>query len=170
PAPAPRTLHPDIPKPVERIVPRGRARDPPRRWPDLETMRRALLPYLPGQLSFGSLGIRLAAYVIDAAVASVITFLIIFALRASLLRFENPNQVFENLTAQTLETLLVSAAVHLLYFGLPEGVLGWTVGKRLARLRVCSAMGVDPPGPARRPARGVSPPAALHPGPARVGG
>src|SRR5207253_3018223 len=79
-----------------KIILRGLERDPARRFPDLEGLRRAMLPYLPGRLSFGGLAIRLAAYVIDTAVLLVLALLVTFALRASFVRFDNPNQIYEN--------------------------------------------------------------------------
>jgi hypothetical protein len=147
--PPPRRLKPDIPKSLEKIVLRGLERDPDRRFPDLEALRRALLPYLPGRLSFGGLAIRLAAYLVDTAVLLVLTLLVTAAVRASFAKFDNPAQIYETTKLRAAEEFLVGLGIHLLYYGVLEGVFGAAAGKRLARLRVCTAAGVDPPGLAR---------------------
>ena len=47
-------------------------------------MRRALRPFQPGQLSFGGLGIRFAAYLIDSTTTTILTLLLLLAAAALL--------------------------------------------------------------------------------------
>ena len=51
--------------PNDAVVLRGLERDRSRRWRDLEEFRQALLPFVPGQLSMGSMGFRIGAYMLD---------------------------------------------------------------------------------------------------------
>ncbi len=132
-----RRLRADLPAALDRVVLRGLERDRARRWRDLEALRRALLPFVPGRLSFAGLGSRFGAYLID-VVASYLAVGILMVPFVLLL----PEKAGAELAqAQPLHGFLV-----VLYYGIPEGLWGWSPGKRLLGLRVRTARGFEAPG------------------------
>jgi hypothetical protein len=146
-APSIRSVRPELPKALDTVVGRGLARDLSERWSDLSALRDALLPFLPGQLSASGMGVRLVAYAVDRTFLA----LVVFAL-AALLGWTSTGVATRGVRGldvaadQTIRGLFLAAFVWLLYFGCLEGFLGWTFGKRLFRLRVYTAAGLDPPG------------------------
>jgi hypothetical protein len=137
-----RSLRPELPGALDRAIRRGLERDRKRRWQDLEEFRQALLPFLPGQVSVGGLSLRFAAYVIDWV---LLRFLIV-GLNLSL-KATSPGPPGRN--KLVLMASLVPTLMAILYFGLFEGALATSPGKRLLRLRVCRADGGERPGFAR---------------------
>src|SRR5262249_28601990 len=63
--PSLRTVRPELPRALDRVVLRGLERDRKRRYRDLDEFRKTLLPLLPAQPSVGGLGLRFGAWVID---------------------------------------------------------------------------------------------------------
>jgi hypothetical protein len=145
PAPPLRDQRPEISPALERVVLRGLERQRERRWQTLGEFRAALLPFVPGKLSFGGMGIRLGAYVLDLLVLvplnSVGTFL------AILTGLMVAGQVAGGLPY--LAGLLLGSAPFLLYFAILEGIGGCSLGKWLLGLRVCGREGGEAPGPGR---------------------
>jgi hypothetical protein len=131
-----RDLRPEVPAALERVVLRGLERDRGRRWRDLEEFRRALLPFVPGRLSIAGLGMRFGAYLIDVLAIHLVMFVVTWLLIGAKAMEEAQAPLTE-----PIELLLV-----VLYFGVPEGLWGWSVGKRLLGLRVWSRAGFEPPG------------------------
>ncbi|MFN4261152.1 MAG: protein kinase domain-containing protein [Gemmataceae bacterium] len=129
-APPLRPLRPDVSPALERVVLRGLARARENRYRTLADFRCALLALIPGQMSIGGLGMRIGAYLIDAALLSPVWLL------ASL--FLAP-------VSPLLPSLCVGS-LALIYFTLLEGYGGCSLGKRWLRLRVCGLSGPDPPG------------------------
>jgi hypothetical protein len=147
-----RSVRPELPKALDRVVLRGLERDRRRRWRDLDEFRKALVQFLPAKPSVGGLGLRFAAWLIDGVVLYVLGMtvgvavgygLIAPATRAGLLPDLSPQM------AQLVYRLLVGVALTLAYYGVLEGLWGWSVGKRLLRLRVGRAGGNYPPGVGR---------------------
>jgi hypothetical protein len=131
-----RVLRPDLPKALDRVVLRGLARQRQRRYRDLEAFRRALLPFAPaGALSIGGMGRRLIALLIDAVVILLPVWGLHTVAEVWLGRAlgKQAAQAFF-LQHQFLVDSLVAALI-VLYFGLLEGLWGWSLGKRLLRLR-----------------------------------
>ena len=122
PAPSMRTLRPDIPAALDKIVLRGLEKDCKRRFGDLEPLREALMPFLPAPTSIGSIALRIAAFGIDC--------LILFPLLI-VSRWVDKAGFWGQLA-----TIGADTVPFLLYFSLLEGLLGYSVGKRLLRLRV----------------------------------
>jgi hypothetical protein len=136
--PAPmRTLRPELPAALDRVVLRGLERDRKHRWRNLDEFRTALLPFLPVRPSLGYVSLRAVAYLIDLG-----TF---FALSVLLGTFRLDSGLGP----------LAFAGAYLLYFGLSEGLWGQTVGKRLLRLRVWGVTTRRPPGVMRAVLRAV---------------
>jgi hypothetical protein len=136
-APPVRSVRPEVPPALDRVVLRGLERDRERRWRDLAEFRQALLPFLPGHLSAGGLGLRVGALLIDLFLGILASLVLMRTRLATIL----PGDSFFDF----LLNLLGSVA----YFALMEGLWGCTLGKRLLRLRVCTAWGSDRPGPLR---------------------
>jgi hypothetical protein len=137
PAPPMRTLRPDVPAALDRVVLRGLERDRQRRWRSLDEFRAALLPFAPGRLSFGGVGLRFGAYLIDGLVTSPLGFLqgsLVLSLGPT------PNPLLWRLS------FLAGAVCVVLYFALQEGLWGCTLGKRWLRLRVWKVDGSEAPG------------------------
>jgi hypothetical protein len=132
-----RASRPEVPEPLERVVLRGMHRDRERRWADLEEFREALLPFAPGRITPGTLGLRLVASIIDTMVIS----LPFGALGVS--GYYLFDAVNSYLYAAT------SNFAGFAYYATSEGLLGWSPGKRLMRLRVWPARGIGPAGIAR---------------------
>jgi uncharacterized RDD family membrane protein YckC len=160
PAPSARELRPGISPALDRVVQKGLERDRERRWQSLEEFRAALLPFVPGQLSIGGLGLRFGAYLLDSLVLMVISLPLTVALYAQTPEMfdwapkppGSPEQARQfSVVVRSFRDLwpLLVLIPTILYYGLAEGLLGWSAGKRLLGLRVCTADGSDFPGPAR---------------------
>jgi hypothetical protein len=130
-----RGIRPELSPALERVVLRGLQRERGRRWRDLDEFRAALLPLLPVKASIGGVGLRFAAYVIDQFLLGVVV-----GLPYGLLRGGPQDEV------DPVGSCIVAPLVNLIYFSVLEGCWGWSVGKRLLRLRVGSATDVQPPG------------------------
>jgi uncharacterized RDD family membrane protein YckC len=146
PAPSMRRLRPELLPALDQVVLRGLERQRERRWPNLQEFRAALLPFLPGQLSIGGMGMRLGAYFIDGALlmlfwVSTVVFLALLA---------EDTETTSFVQAQLIPTYVyVHLPTYILYFTILEGVWGCSLGKRWLRLRVCTALDNSPPGLAR---------------------
>jgi uncharacterized RDD family membrane protein YckC len=127
-----RRQRPEVPAGLEKVIRRGLERSPERRWRNLDDFRTALLRFVPRQLSFGAMGLRTGAYVIDA---------MLFSLVVGLLQIFVVAEYFEGVWPTLLGNLLIIP-----YFAILEGLWGLTPGKWLLRLRVCTAHSSDPPG------------------------
>jgi eukaryotic-like serine/threonine-protein kinase len=132
-APPLRTMRPEVPRALARVVERGLERDRGRRYETLEELRAALVALVPEHLSFGGLSVRVAAYLLD----EVLVGLFLVLPLAGLLR---PAVSFAELPV-VLQQVLAPV-----YFIILEGRWGASLGKRLLRLRVCRLGATDPPG------------------------
>jgi eukaryotic-like serine/threonine-protein kinase len=149
-APPMRTLRPEIPLALDRVVLRGLERQRERRWQDLESFRSALSPFVPGELSMAGLGLRIAAYLID-----WMPFVLLFGGLSSISQLKvsvaEHGQTFAvgpgvGLRMLWLAFYLGQPVALLVYFTLTEGIWGCSLGKRLLRLRVYPLRGNSPPG------------------------
>jgi uncharacterized RDD family membrane protein YckC len=144
PAPPLRRWRPELSAALDKVVLRALERDRQRRYRDLEEFRRALLPFAPGRLSIGGMGIRLGAYAIDYVLMALLSspaILLQFGKRME--EMFDPGSVVRNLQYQWFGLL-----IWLLYYAVLEGVWGCSVGKWLVGLRV-QTPGGDSPGLAR---------------------
>jgi uncharacterized RDD family membrane protein YckC len=144
-APSLRSLRPDIPPALDQAVRRGLERDRQRRWRDLEEFRQALLPFLPGQLSIGGMGIRLGAFLVDYVLLATFSFILWLA-ATWLTGHGGAMLVDSNFAFEHPLYLLISPLLWILYFTALEGRWGGSAGKWLLRLRVCTAAGYEVPG------------------------
>jgi eukaryotic-like serine/threonine-protein kinase len=144
-APPPmRSLRPNLPAALDKVVLRGLDRDRAKRWHDLDEFRAALLPFLPGRLSIGGLGVRFGAFLIDYAVLMVLGFPV-FWLIVAMTGGISPWDPQLRMDRQLFH-LLAGILLWALYFGGCESLWSCTVGKRLLNLRICKAKGGERPG------------------------
>lgn len=140
PPPSLRNKRPEVPKELDRAVLKGLERDRSRRWQSLEEFRDALVELLPSRLTPARPRSLIAAYVLDCFLFGLGVQLPFEILRELLLPGSGVN--IGDRVAFDLPLLFLSG----LYFALFEGVLGWTPGKWLLRLRVVRMGETGPPG------------------------
>ena len=145
-APTPLRKHrPDLPSAIEAILFRGLERDRGRRYRDLGRLRAALLPFVSVQLRLPDLAVRASAFLVDAILILLANFLFLVAF------FTIQHQGMPNLSRVLSSfppwVFVVKPVLVLLYFTLFEGLLGFSIGKRLTGLRVARSTGAaGPPG------------------------
>jgi eukaryotic-like serine/threonine-protein kinase len=159
PPPPARTLRPEIPAGLDRVLVRGLERQRERRWRSLDQLREALLPFVPGHLSMGGMGARLGAYLIDYFLLSLLTFplsLVLFFLTGI-------DPATDTMGTVRPPVALMSLVLWVCYFAVPEALWGLSPGKWLLRLRV-STMGGDRPSIPRATLRALAFFVLLHSG------
>lgn len=140
PPPPIRKTRPDVPKELERAVLRGLERDRGRRWQSLEEFRDALLELLPSRYSPARPRTLIAAYLIDGLI-----FFLGFQLPVEIIRdLLIPGTTIQLAPRDFFDPVVWSGSI--LFFSLFEGLLGWTPGKWLLRLRVVRMGETGPPG------------------------
>jgi uncharacterized RDD family membrane protein YckC len=139
-APPLRSVRPDVPRALAKVVERGLERDRNRRWQTLDELRAALAALVPSHLTYGGLTVRVTAYLLD---EFFVRLFLVLPLAA----------VLHALTgAQAAGTVLPFVLLPL-YFVLLEGPYGASLGKRMLGLRVCRCGTTDPPGVRRAAVR-----------------
>jgi hypothetical protein len=144
PAPMLRTYRPDIPRALEAVIHRGLERDPTRRWRSLREFHDALAPFVPDRLSIASVGLRLGAYVVDIGMSYLMSWAVV-----GLVTLGHQVQVMETLRFYERNRYLLGWLERLLwflYFAVPEGLVGASLGKWLMGLRVSRVGRGGPPG------------------------
>jgi uncharacterized RDD family membrane protein YckC len=132
-APPIRSILPDVPRAVARVVEKGLERERSRRWQTLDELRAALAVLVPSQLTYGGLTVRVAAYLLDEV---VVRLLLVLPLSAML----------HALTGGWTGNTFLPLVLFPIYFAVLEGRYGASIGKRLLGLRVCRFGSTDPPG------------------------
>ena len=134
PVPSLRSLKPELPAALDRVVLRGLERDRTRRFADLEAMRQALLSLRPGRLTPIGAALRIPAFALDAALIWLVSYVIMLAVGT----VSTPG-----ITAIIQQSVL--GGLFLLYFIVLESTVAATLGKGLLGLRVCSPRWLEPP-------------------------
>ncbi len=149
--PSMRSLRPGLPAALDKVVLHGLERDRAKRWRNLDEFRSALLPFLPGRLSFGGLGVRFAAFLIDSALLTIPGFAVFWLIVVS----TGGSSVWDqNIRLdRQLWQLMAGLLLYLIYFGGCEARWGCTAGKRWLGLRVYKAKGGEQPTAAAAAAR-----------------
>jgi eukaryotic-like serine/threonine-protein kinase len=144
PAPPLRGYRPDIHRALEAVIHRGLERDPARRWRNLQEFHDALVPFVPDRLSIAGIGLRVGAYVVDIALAYLVSWAIF-----GLILLYHQSQVMETLRFYELNSDVlgwIERVLWFFYFVLLEGIGGASLGKWLAGLRVNRIDRGGPPG------------------------
>jgi hypothetical protein len=151
-----RSLRPELSKALDKTVLRGLERDRKRRYKDLGEFRQALLGFLPARPSAVGTGLRFLAYILDsvllAAIGLIVGVVITLGTRLAsgqAADLSDPKAWSYQGPANPAGWLIQACAGVALtvgYYGLLEGWLGWSLGKRLLRLRVGASVMHRPPG------------------------
>ncbi|HMO34858.1 MAG TPA: protein kinase, partial [Gemmatales bacterium] len=129
----------DLPTGLEAVVFQAMQRDRSKRFRDLETLRQALLAYLPGRSRIVRIGLRFTAILVDLFLGFLI--LTTFALGLGWLLSSTGITTMQGgvdilFDDALLSSVLSSLLLHSLVFLLPESLWGRTLGKWLFRLRL----------------------------------
>lgn len=131
--PSLREINRNLPSDLTQVVQKSLERDRSRRFANLAEFKSALVALIPEQLTFGGMGIRIGAYVLD----EILVRLLLIA----------PVQIA--LTTMTEFELLaesITLSMFALYFMITEGLFGRSLGKAILRLKVCRQGTTMPPG------------------------
>lgn len=127
-----RTIRPDIPAELERVIQRGMERDRARRYGSLQELRTALLPFAPGRLAAANPGRRLIAYFLDVQASK---FVLIFLMNLVLIIATAGRRRWSLQTNMYLSVGL-DVLVYLFSFAFMEAFTGASPAKWLMGLRV----------------------------------
>jgi uncharacterized RDD family membrane protein YckC len=159
-----RSLRPEIPAALDRAVLHGLERNRKQRWQDLEELRTALLPFVPGRITAAAMGNRFAAYLLDYVIVSLLVSVIVLPGEAVMSAGGTTGLATESDLRAALSrvpagfallTSLIPLCLNVVYFGVLEGFWGWSLGKKLLGLRVCTAHYMGTPGLARATLRAL---------------
>jgi uncharacterized RDD family membrane protein YckC len=161
PAPSPRQFRPNLPRGLSNAVLRCLEKQPGERFKNYGELRQAIAPYNSAAPVPATLGLRFAAGLLDALFLGLLGWIVMIAwwldpfgfLRGSTASHGmqatfSPLDLLDFLSRspwQALPIMLVALVCTVLYYALPEGCWGVTLGKLLFGLRV---VGPDnsPPG------------------------
>ncbi|TWT76268.1 Serine/threonine-protein kinase PknH [Planctomycetes bacterium CA13] len=142
PAPSPRTLRDAIPKELDRIVLRCLEKQPNARYATYDDLRAALLPYSSTAPKAATLGLRVVANFVDGSIWMILFLTCALLWFGDLAEIPIPDPAEDR---HFLPWYLINNTLIALYYAIPEGIWGKTLGKKLFRLRVVDAGG-DIPG------------------------
>ncbi len=132
-APSPRSVRPEIPEPLARIVMRCLAKQAGDRFANYDELRRALLPFNSTSPTPATLGLRFVAGAVDRLALTVAGFAI------PLLFYSNWTVAAGAATQYAPRMIWMTVAmlaVRIVYFAIPEGLWGASLGKAIVGLRV----------------------------------
>ncbi|MEO8351969.1 MAG: protein kinase, partial [Chthoniobacteraceae bacterium] len=133
PAPSPRTVRPDIPEPLARIILRCLAKQAGERFANYDELLRALLPFNSTAPTPATLGLRFLAGAIDRLALSIVGFAIPLMFFAD---WMTAVSTATQLSPRVLWLTTAMVAFRFIYFAIPEGLWGASLGKAIAGLRV----------------------------------
>lgn len=136
-APSMRTIRPDVDSTLDRAVLRGLERQRTQRWATLDDLRSALLPFIAIRRSFGIVGLRAVAFVLDTI---AVKFVLISTIEL-FLAFSMGHRYSSLSTATLLASLGADMVIWLVSFVLCESIFGRSPAKWLMRLAVRSGTG-----------------------------
>jgi hypothetical protein len=136
-----RSVRPSLPKALDKVVLRGLERERRRRYKDVAELRRALVPFLPARPSAVGMGLRYIAWRLDRLVCWAVEFVVGWG-QVWLMRITGTSLNLD----QLFYAHFLAVLIQVTYFGVLEGIWGWSPGKFLLRLRVGTAAAPQPPG------------------------
>ena len=138
-----RSLRPDVPKSLQRMIGRCMAKRPKRRFQSATLLKRALLPFSSGGVSMADVGRRLAAYFLDMLLVSVLAVfsMAVIALTNIALEQLGSNLKIERMIPSFAATVAVFAIP---YFAICESIWGAAFGKRWLGIRIVNSYGESP--------------------------
>ena len=134
--PDPRSVRPDIPKGLARIVLRCLSKTASDRFKSYDELRRALETYSSESPTPATMALRFMAYAKDSVLLGLLGWLLQIA------AWGNVGDVFNVSNIGTAKWFVIVGGVSMVsvcYFTFLEGLRGATLGKRLLRLRVIGA-------------------------------
>jgi uncharacterized RDD family membrane protein YckC len=143
PPPPLRGARPDVPPALESVILRGLEREPARRFGGVAELREALEAFRGGKLSLTGIGLRVGAYLVDAALFQFLEWLVFLSILV--LASFDLRQAAARITRDGAFLLVTLRAAWALYFIVAEGEWAASLGKWLTGLRVASGEG-GPPG------------------------
>ncbi len=144
-----RSVRPDVPRGLERVLLRALAKDPAHRPASHAAFRESLLPYCASRRTAASPGARLLAYLADAMLLGLVNTGATLALVSTGASFAETIPAAPTLLRSAALQILFSCLAPILYFALAEGLTGRSLGKMLVGLRVVP---IEPGRPTLRPA------------------
>lgn len=129
----PAELRSDIPNGLNRAVLHCLEKQPPARFKSYDELRQALAPYSSAAPTPAALGLRLGAGVLDHLLCTLILS------PASLIWFQNIDRMSRPDYYGSLHHNVIwasTALLYLIYFCIPEGLWGASLGKAICGLRV----------------------------------
>lgn len=142
PCPPIRSIRPEISAELERILLKGLERNRDRRYRDLGELYAALLPFAPGRLQIGGLGLRIAAFALEVHVSKFL-FITLISTGIAVATAGRTQPSFQN---NAILTVCVDLAIFLVAFLIIEPIRGASPAKLLLGLRV-RGQGISSPGP-----------------------
>ncbi len=127
-APPIRSIRAEVYSSLEDVVLRGLERDRRRRYRTLEEFREAIEPFLPGRVTLGRIGLRIAAYAVDKFLSLLLSIPIM----------EHTLHAHQGSRRGFIESELYTGLMVFAYYTIFEVLSVATPGKRLFRLRVIS--------------------------------
>jgi serine/threonine protein kinase len=130
---SPKSLQPKIPQGLANAVMKCLAKDPKDRFANYAELRNALQPFSSVAPTPGTLGLRFVAGLIDTFITSVPSIAF-----ATVVGFDSApiNLFVQNPSLTSCLQWAAFAMFELLYFGIPEGLWGASLGKFICRLRI----------------------------------
>lgn len=132
-----RQLVPKVPAELDRIILRGLERERERRWQSLDDLHEVLRTLLPMNQRPARRRALVLAYTID---------VLLLQLPALSLDWILHWQLLWPFWSSGVPVSIADFVVALVYFGVMDGIYGWTAGKRLVGLRVARLHEPGPPG------------------------
>lgn len=138
-APSMRSIRPDVDSSLDRAVLLGLERQRSQRCATLDDLRASLLPFIALRRSFGIVGLRAVAFVLDTIVVNLVLMSLI-QLALTLSTGKNSPVLS---TTMLIASLTVDMAIWMFSFVLCESFFGQSPAKWLMRLAVRSETGRD---------------------------
>ncbi len=148
-APPVRELNERVPKDLSRVIAKCLEKDPARRFPDLNQLQLALLPFASDRQSLANIGRRIAGYMIDTLLLQICTGIVLGSVGATIGIRSALGRLPASKMEDRIEPLVfwggtATWLVTILYFAVCEGCFGRGLGKRMMGLRVVDSVGQRP--------------------------